>query len=251
MNVLRGRASTRRADREVTARMLARADEKSVSSVRVWTPHRLIAFGRRDANAPGYKRAAALATARGFDPVDRSVGGRAVAYTGRTVSFAVAIPSANPRIGIEDRYETASHAVREALSDLGADVSDGEPASAFCPGDHSVRVSGGGKIAGLAQRVRADSALVAGCLIVSTDDAAEIAKVLAPIYDVLDVPFDPTAVGSVSDAGGPDDPELVGRHLENALAAATWDGDGSTADGDVPTDGRERRIEFVGGEETR
>lgn len=201
---------------------LSRAVEGGSPVVDVRIPRRQVAFGRRDATADGYERAKAIAEAFGFDPVERSVGGRAVAHTGRTLSFAVALPSSEPRSGIGARYETATRTVLEALRGLGADVEAGEPDAAFCPGDHSVRVAGGGKIAGIAQRVRTDSAVVAGCVIASATDADEIAAVLDPVYRALDVPFDPASVGSVSAAGGPGDPDRVGRALRTALADASW-----------------------------
>ena len=193
-----------------------------VPDVDVRIPRRRVAFGRRDATAEGYERATAVAEAFGFDPVERSVGGRAVAHTGRTLSFAVTLPSSAPRSGIGARYETATRAVLDALRGLGAEVQAGEPDAAFCPGDHSVRVADDGKIAGIAQRVRTDSAVVAGCVVVSSVDADEIAAVLDPVYRALDVPFDPASVGSVSAAGGPDDPGRVGRALRDALAGASW-----------------------------
>lgn len=246
MDVLRGRAPTPDEDRETTARMLARAANEDVPVLRVWTPHRLVAFGRRDANALGYERAKALARKHGFVPVERSVGGRAVAYTGRTLSFAVALPSRTPRTGIAHRYETVTGTVIKTIRRLGASVSNGEPTATFCPGDHSVRVSDGGKIAGIAQRVLSDAALVAGCLIVSRRDGTEIAGVLDPVYRALDVPFDPASVGSVSEAGGPGDPDRVRRHLEAALAESTWGDD--RGDGDRRNEAGTRRIEYVGTE---
>ena len=170
---------------------------------------------------------------RGFRPIERDVGGRAVAYAGETIAFAHAIPldggdaaGSGSRGSIGERYDRAVETVLEALRGLGADVAAGEPASSFCPGDHSVRVAGGGKVSGIAQRVRADAALVAGCVVVSPDDAREIAAVSDAVYDALGVEFDPETVGSVAAAGGPGDPERVARALEDAFVDGPW-GDGS------------------------
>ena len=160
------------------------------------------------------------------------MGGRAVAYTGATLSFGVAVPTGDGRGSIDSRYETAIGTLRDALRDLGADVVRGEPPAAFCPGDHSLRVAdgaegaSGGKVAGLAQRVRADAALVAGVLVASADDPDPIARVTDRVYDALDVPFDPESVGSVADAGGPDDPDAVARAVEAAFVEGPW-GDGA------------------------
>lgn len=228
MDVIRGRASTPTADRDVTADALLRAAEGD-TTVRVWAPHRQVAFGPRDAHATGYERAKRVTTKRGFRPTERRVGGRAVAYTGGgTLAFAVALPVAgeSDREGIDRRYEIAGDAVRDALDRQGATVVEGEPDASFCPGVRSLRVPGGGKLSGLAQRVTRDAALVAGCLVVETEDAEAIAAVLAPVYRALDVPFDPKSVGSVAAAGGSAEPHPVARSLETAFVEGVW-GDGT------------------------
>jgi octanoyl-[GcvH]:protein N-octanoyltransferase len=223
MRVLRGRADSPTADREATGDLLAAVAETGVPAVRAWTPHRHLAFGRRDANEPGYDAASAAAEAHGFPPVERSVGGRAVAYTGTTVAFASLEPLDDARQGMTERYEAAVDTVVDALDSLGVDAKSGEPPDAFCPGDYSVQAPvvgrnsdpARGKVAGIAQRVTADAALVAGVVVVT--DRAEVAGVLDPVYDALGVPFDPDSVGSVAAAGGPADPEQVARALETAI----------------------------------
>ncbi|MFB6303600.1 MAG: lipoate--protein ligase family protein [Haloferacaceae archaeon] len=224
VRVVRGRAADVDADRAATATLLDRAatatllDRAAAAGrvgVRAWTPARQVAFGPRDVRDRGFERARRAARRRGYRVVERRVGGRAVAYTGRTVAFARAAPVADARRGLDERYESVVGAVVDALGGLGADVERGEPADSFCPGTHSVRVRGGGKVAGVAQRVREGAALVAGCVLV--DDAAAQRSVLGPVYDALGVPFDPDAVGSVAAAGGAADPERVARALEAAL----------------------------------
>ncbi|QKG91373.1 lipoate--protein ligase family protein [Halorubrum salinarum] len=230
MRVFRGEFATPAADREPTADLLASAGD-GVPAVRVTAPPRQVAFGRRDAREPGFEAAKRAAEAAGFPAVERDVGGRAVAYTGSTLSFGVAVPTGAGRGSIDARYETATETLRDALRDLGADVVRGEPPNAFCPGDHSLRVAdgagdaSGGKIAGLAQRVRADAALVAGVLVAAAADPDPIARVTDRVYGALDVPFDPGSVGSVADAGGPDDPDAVARAVEAAFVEGAW-GDG-------------------------
>lgn len=228
MRVVRGRGETPEADREATAAMLSATADDGTARVRVRAPHRQVAFGRRDAREGGFAAARAASLDRGYEPIERSVGGRAVAYTGETLAFAVAVPLADVREGLAERYETATETLLETLRGLGADVAPGEPAASFCPGDHSVRVAEGGKVAGLAQRVQKDAALVSGCLVVTANDEAAIADVLTPVYEALGFPFDPESVGSVSAAGGPSDPSPVARALEEAFVEGSW-GDG-TAD---------------------
>ncbi|WP_256402620.1 lipoate--protein ligase family protein [Halorubrum salinum] len=216
MDVFRSRADPPVAARSPADDLLASA-ASGTPAVSVWRPSGVMAFGRRDARDDGFGRAAGIAESRGFEPIEREVGGRAVAYPGETLAFSHAVPTADASASITDRYERATEAVIGALSGLGADVVAGEPDASFCPGEHSIRVAEGGKLAGLAQRVRADAALVSGCVVVTSTDADAIAAVTEPVYDALSVRFDPASVGSVAAAGGPADPEVVGRAVEDAF----------------------------------
>ncbi|MFC4448736.1 lipoate--protein ligase family protein [Halorussus aquaticus] len=213
MRVLRGRAADRDADREVVARLLEQVAEDGEAAVRAWRPHRQLAFGRRDSRADGYEAATAVAADHDFPPVERSVGGRAVAYTGNTVAFAKVLPLEDMRVGMDERYERVTRAVQRALWHLGVPASRGEPEASFCPGDYSLQRDG--KLVGVAQRVRKNAALVSGVVIAC--DREEIADVLDPVYDGLDMPFDPESVGSVADAGGNGDPDEVARTVEELL----------------------------------
>jgi len=213
MRVLRGRAGDPEADRILTAEMVERTRGTGTPALRVWRPHRHLAFGRRDARESGYERAREAAVEAGFPPVERSTGGRAVAYTGTTVAVAHAQPDDDLRTGIPERYEWMSEAIQRALWRLGVPAQRGEPDDAFCPGDHSL--SWRGKIAGLAQRVRKDVALVGAVVVV--DGHEQIAAVLEPVYDALDLPFDPGSVGSIARADGQADPDAVLEALESSL----------------------------------
>lgn len=212
MRVFDGRAEDIDADRERTREMLDHTAATDEPTVRAWTPHRQVAFGRRDAREDGYEEAKRAAEDHDFPAVERSVGGRAVVYTGNTVAFARTEPT-NGR-GIQKRYTCATTDLQTALHRLGVRARAGEPENSFCPGSHSLQAEG--KIAGLAQRVTDDAALVAG--IVLTCDTAEITEVLEPVYAALDVPFDPDSVGSVERAGSDADPETVAHTVEKALA---------------------------------
>lgn len=211
MHVFRGRGPTPAADHSLSADLFEVAAERGLPAVRVWYPPRQVAFGRRDRNAPGYERARAVASRRGYPPTERRVGGHAVAFTGNTLAFAFVRPTENLRTGIGERYESALDDLAVALEACGVAPDRGEPPDSFCPGSHSL--SADGKLAGLAQRVRADVASVAGVVIASDEDA--LAAVLDPVYDALEVSFDPNSVGSVAGAGG--DPTALRAAVEDAL----------------------------------
>ncbi|WP_049983045.1 lipoate--protein ligase family protein [Halorubrum sp. BV1] len=235
MDVFRSRADRPVSDRSRTDGLLASA-AGGTPALSVWRPPGVMAFGRRDVRDDGFDRAAQIAESRGFQPIERDVGGRAVAYPGETLAFAHAVPIAGASASITDRYERATETLIGALRELGADVVTGEPEASFCPGEHSIRAADGGKLAGLAQRVRADAALVSGCVVVTSTDADAIAAVTEPVYDALSVRFDPASIGSVAAAGGPATPDVVARAVEDAFADGPW-GSGRCRTGRVE-DGR-------------
>ena len=221
MRVIRGRKATIEADRDVSRGLLSTAAEGE-PAVRVWTPHQQVAFGRRDCRLEGYELARELAREHGFPPIERDVGGRAVAYDGETtIAFARAEPASDFRRGTNTRYERATDAVEKALRSLEGDIElvRGEPTDSFCPGTHSVsQLTASGrqqKVAGIAQRVRQDAAIVAGIVLV--DNRELLAAVLGDVYDRLGVAFDPDSVGTIAAGGGPADPAVVRRALEDAL----------------------------------
>lgn len=216
MHVVRGSLSDVEVDRRVTRELTRLTERTGESALRVWTPPRQIAFGRRDSTREGYGRARQLASQHGYVPVERSVGGSAVAYTGETVAFGITLPLEHgERCGIDRRYREAISTLIQALEAVGSDVSPGEPSESFCPGDYSVQ--GDGKIAGIAQRIRRESALVGGCVIVSRDDEAAVSDVLEPLYAELEIPFDPRSVGSVERAGGSAAVKRVVEAIESAF----------------------------------
>lgn len=213
MRVLRGRASTRADDYDVTGEMLAETGQTGDPAVRVWRPHRQLAFGRRDERSEGYETAREIATEHGYPPLVRRVGGRACAYTGTTVAFVRTVPIADVRSGLDDRYDEVTEAVQRACWRLGVPAQRGEPPQSFCPGGHSL--SAEGKLVGLGQRVTGDAAMVAGTLLVSDHEA--IGAVLSPVYEALGIDLDPDAIGSIARFGGRTEWRAVRTELERAL----------------------------------
>lgn len=215
MRVVRGSLPDVDRDRRVTRRASDLVASDGAPVLRVWSPPRQVTFGRRDAAVEGYGRACERAREHGYEPVERSAGGRAVAHTGSTVAFAHVVPTGERRGGIQSRYGDATERLLGALRSIGAEIRRGEPDASFCPGTHSLR--NGGKVAGLAQRVSDRTAVVGGYLVVTEDDAAVVARVLAPVYEALGVPFDTATVGSVEGAGGADDVDAVIAAIEGAF----------------------------------
>jgi octanoyl-[GcvH]:protein N-octanoyltransferase len=213
MRVLRGRGSTREADHDVTGEVLAETGHTGEPAIRVWRPHRQLAFGRRDERTEGYETAREIAAEEGFPPVVRRVGGRACAYTGSTVAFVRTVPISDVRSGLADRYEDVAEAVQRACWRLGVPAQRGEPPQSFCPGGHSL--SAEGKLVGLGQRVTGDAAMVGGTLLVRDHEA--IGAVLSSVYEALGLSLDPDTIGSIDRFGGRTEWQAVRTELERAL----------------------------------
>ncbi len=195
----------------VTARVLDRvARDGSVVTV-VWRPEREVSFGPRDRNHPAYVTVVDEVRAHGFSPVERSMGGRPVAMHRECLALVVGFPAGGT---IRSRYRVVADAVEEALHDWGLQTEQSCVPASFCPGEYSL--VGTGKVAGFAQRVRTENAAVGGFVIVCAHDP--IVDVLAPIYDLLELPFEPGTVGSLERSGLDHTAEELLPQLEDHLA---------------------------------
>jgi lipoate-protein ligase A len=114
-----------------------------------------------------------------------------------TVAFSWAIPDPAPREGIRARFDLLAGMVAEALRSLGVDARIGEVPGEYCPGEHSVNARGKRKLLGVGQRVISGAAHVGGVVVVSGAD--RVRDVLIPVYESLELPWDPATVGSVEE----------------------------------------------------
>jgi octanoyl-[GcvH]:protein N-octanoyltransferase len=164
-------------------------------TLRVARPGRVVAFGKRDALAPGYRDAVAAARGLGYGSVLRLGGGRAAVFHEGTLELAHAVPDADAQRGIHDRFEATAGLIAAALADLGVDARVGEVEGEYCPGRWSVNVAGARKLAGIGQRVVSGGAHV-GTVIVA-EDPDSVGRVLEPVYAALGLSWDPATVGAV------------------------------------------------------
>ena len=144
----------------------------------------------------GYAEAVAAARAGGFDAVQRLAGGRAAVFHEHTLVFGHATPDADPKPGIQSRFEFVARLIAAALHRVGIDARVGEVPGEYCPGAHSVNAAGRHKLVGLGQRLIAGGAHVGGVMVV--DGAGLVNGMLEPVYAALALGFDPTATGSVA-----------------------------------------------------
>lgn len=196
-------------------------------TLRLHRPAPILAFGRMDRLAPGYRDAVRAARAAGFTPVERLAGGRAAVFHEGTLSFSIATPDPNPPRRTRQRFEHVAGAVATALRRLGVEARVGEVPGEYCPGAWSVNARGTTKLAGIGQRMISGGAHVGGVLVVR--GSRRVRDVLVPVYEALDLEWDPETTGSVEDeladppTAGPQDDRLLDA-ASDALLAALPDG---------------------------
>jgi lipoate-protein ligase A len=136
----------------------------------------------------------------GFEAVLRLAGGRAAVFHPRTLAFSWTIPDPSPRSGIAERFQLLAQVVRDALKDLGVDARIGEVPGEYCPGDYSVNARGRTKLMGVGQRLDQAAAHVGGVIVIG--DARRVRDVLVPVYEALELAWDPSTAGSIEEEVG-------------------------------------------------
>lgn len=183
-------------------------------ALRIFRPTPMVAFGRSDANRPGFPAAVAACRDAGFTPVIRSAGGRAVACTSSALVLDHVQHDTEAQRGMTQRFEDYGALLAGVLHDLGVDSRVGEVPGEFCPGAHSVSARGEVKLVGTAQRIVRNAWLFSSVVIF--DDAPLLAPLLTTVYDALGLRFDPASVGAVASEA----PGLSIDLVEAALTAA-------------------------------
>ena len=205
-------------DTAVARAMLLEVSEGSRGeTLRIHRPARVVAFGRQDVVAAGYSAAVRAARQAGFEAIERLAGGRAAVFHAETISFSWTIPEPDPKITITPRFVEIAEIVRSALETLGVDARIGEVPGEYCPGAYSVNAEGNRKLMGVGQRLTRRAAHIGGVVVVSA--GRDVRDVLIPVYEALDLVWDPQTVGAVTDHA----PDATFESTTEALVAAFAD----------------------------
>lgn len=185
------------------------------AAVRVYRPGGgVVAFGRRDTLLPGFPDAVRAVREAGFTPVVRAPGGRAVAYTGRSLVVDHVGPDPGYLSGMEQRFTGYAELWSDVLRKHGVEAQIGAVPGEYCPGEHSVNARGEVKLVGTAQRLVRGAWLFSA--VVVFDDTEVLRPLLSEVYRLLELPFDGASVGSVVDEA----PGLQLDELEAEVVAA-------------------------------
>jgi lipoate-protein ligase A len=184
------------------------------SLTRVYRPAATLAFGRLDARRAGYVAAAAAARAHGFAAVMRLAGGQAAAYDEQSLVVERFLGPGAAGDDLHVRFADMTALIVGALRDLGVDARHGELPGEYCPGRHSVNSRGTLKVAGAAQRVVRDAAMVSAVIVVG--NGAAVRDVLTDVYAALEIAWRPETAGSLDEHH----PALTVDDVEEAILAA-------------------------------
>jgi lipoate-protein ligase A len=215
LTLIRQASSSRPAfDTAISHAVMARVAAGELGATfRLRAAERVLAFSKQDANSPGFERAVVAAREAGFAPVLRMAGGRAAVFHEGTLAIAHASPAGRPTEGTRARFEQTGEWLVAALGRLGLDARVGEIPGEYCPGAFSVNLGGRIKVAGLGQRLISGAAHVGGVVVVS--DSSSLREVLVPVYEALELEWDPGTAGSLEDdAPGIGLEEVAGAIIE-------------------------------------
>jgi lipoate-protein ligase A len=186
-------------------------------ALRIYRPAApVVVFGRRDTRLPGFEAAVLAARAAGFEPLVRAVGGRPVAYTTQALVIDHVKHEPLAPDGLETRFQYYGTLYADILRELGIDARVGAVPGEYCPGAHSVNARGVVKLVGTGQRVVRNAWLFSTLLVLGDDDV--LRGLLADIYRLLDLPFDPVSVGSLASETSGLDFAAVERRIVAAYA---------------------------------
>jgi lipoate-protein ligase A len=184
-------------DTALSSAVLRRVAEGEIpATLRIFVPGRIVAFGSHDRTRPGYGEAVRAVTDAGFAAIERLAGGKAAVFHEGTIAFAWATPHADPKTGIEERFEALAGIVVDTLARLGIEGDVGETPGEYCPGRFSVHATGR-KVMGVGQRLVKGAAHVGGVLVVHSPELVNAP--LVPAYAALGYDWSPNATGSLAD----------------------------------------------------
>ncbi|MDG2049553.1 MAG: lipoate--protein ligase family protein [Myxococcota bacterium] len=185
-------------DTAVTHALLRQVAEGDCpETIRLYVPDDIVLFSLLDARRPGFVRARQAGQACGSAAVLRLAGGHAALFHPQCLAFSWAMPDSGERDAIQKRFQSISEWLRSGLSQVGVDARIGEVPGEYCPGEYSVNAEGRLKLMGVGQRVVRGAAHIGGVIVVG--DSQRVKNVLRPVYQALDLSWDPETAGAVED----------------------------------------------------
>ncbi len=192
------------------------SDGDMPATMRIYTPGREVAFGKRDTVTKQYPAAVRAAHEAGFSAVERLAGGRAAVFHEQTIAFSIAIPDDDPRTAIRERFTEMSNLIVDSFWRLGIETQVGEVQGEYCPGEYSINHAGRIKVMGVGQRLARRATHVGGVIAVANTDL--LLRALIPVYRALEIEWRPSTTGTLADVSPSVTNDLVIAALKAELA---------------------------------
>jgi octanoyl-[GcvH]:protein N-octanoyltransferase len=180
-------------------------------TLRLHRPGRILAFSKQDAASGGYDDAVRAARELGFEPVLRLAGGRAAVYHEGTLACGWAVPDPHPAARTEARFRELAELLASVIGGFGVDARIGEVPGEYCPGAWTVSAGGRRKLVGIGQRLVAGAAHRGA--VIAVGGSALIRNALIPVYEALDLDWDPRTAGSLEDEIDGAEPKAVADEI--------------------------------------
>ncbi len=175
---------------------------------RAYRPTPTVAFSTRDCRSDRLPAAAQAALMVGYAPVRRGPGGRPVAYGRATLCIDVLGSEKPDQRDTRERFEVFGACIASALRSLGVPAGVGETPGEYCPGQFSVHDGHGHKVVGTAQRLVKGAWLFSAVVLVGP--SAGLRPVMRDVYDLLQLSWDPSTLGTLAEvAPGVDVPSVA------------------------------------------
>jgi octanoyl-[GcvH]:protein N-octanoyltransferase len=185
--------------------------------LRLRRPRPTAAFSPQDTTHPDYQHIKELARTSGFEPIERGTGGRLTMFDENALAITIIAPHAEPHAHTIKRYEIFSSTLAGALTDLGIDARVGELPHEYCPGRFSINAEGKVKLVGIAQRMNRRCIQMGA--IIAVDWSGKACAAIADAYRAMDLPFDPSTYGAITELA----PHVTYDEVRTVMIAALAD----------------------------
>ncbi|WP_229263553.1 lipoate--protein ligase family protein [Cohnella cholangitidis] len=156
----------------------------------LWRHPRAFVIGSKDSRLPGAADAVKWLERQGYSVLLRNSGGAAVPLDQGVVNVSLILPiDARIPQRFHADFERMYSLIRRTLSAYGCEVTRGEVAGSYCPGDYDLRVDGL-KFCGIAQR-RQVRAMIIQAFVIVDGSGSERAELVKAFYDRAGVGTEP------------------------------------------------------------
>lgn len=125
----------------------------------IWRHQRAFILGLRDWKLPYAERAVQWLESLGYKAAVRHSGGAAVPLDAGVLNISLIVPKMTKRINFHEEFEAFYLWMDDVFQSLGIQITKGEIAGSYCPGDYDLSIDGI-KFCGIAQRRQTKASVI-------------------------------------------------------------------------------------------